>query len=343
MSYTIEGGIWSSVFAVPCTVVDDHIRMCSPLSLKVLLLMLRHPGMPVDVVWLSEQLHSAPADIQDAVGYWITAGIVADGVVRTHSSSVAHRPETTPIASAPTAAPTAVVTEKNVEGQRIVTTAARPRISRGDVAEISKNNPDMQQLLQESQSILGGPLSPVDSEILAALYTYYGLPADVVLMLLSYCVSAGKTSMHTVEKLAASWADRNINTHERAEQEILRLAESGENESKIIRAFRLQGRGLSAKEREYADRWFALGLDETVIAYACESTLDRTGKASFAYADKIITSWKGKGITTIRAAIEEQKANAGKFAPPQTKSAQTSGSSIDKDALDAFIDGQFSD
>lgn len=343
MSYIIEGGIWSSVFAVPCTVVDDHILMCPSLSMKVLLLMLRHPGVPMDTIWLSEQLHSAPSDIQDAVGYWINAGIITDGVTRTASSRAAAAPRPMPEAI-PTPPPAqAVVSEKNIDGQRIVTTAARPHISRGDVSEISKNDPSMGQLLREAQSILGGPLSPVDSEILAALYTYYGLPADVVLMLLSYCVAAGKTSMHTVEKLAASWADRSINTHERAEQEILRLTQSGENESKVIRAFHIQGRGLSAKEKEYAERWFALGMDEKLIDYACESTLDRTGKASFAYADKIITSWKAKGINTIRAAMDEQKANAGKFTPPQSKSAQTAGSSIDKDALDAFIDGQFSD
>ena len=33
MSYLIDSGIWSSVFAVPTAVVDDHIKMCSPLSL----------------------------------------------------------------------------------------------------------------------------------------------------------------------------------------------------------------------------------------------------------------------------------------------------------------------
>ena len=78
------------------------------------------------------------------------------------------------------------------------------------------------------------------------------------------------------------------------------------------------------------------------ISYACESTLDKTGKVSFAYADKMILSWKSKGIQSIREAVEEQKKGAVKFTPG-TRTAQTAGSSIDKDALDAFIDGQFTE
>lgn len=351
MSYYIEGGIWSSVFAVPCTVVDDHIHMCPPNSLKVLLLMLRHPGMPVDLVWLSEQLRETPAEVQDAVSYWVSAGIIMDSAAQEENGQVTAVPAPAhPVPSplempAPPAVPVPAVpsvTEKNIAGQKIVTTSARPRISRDDVDLISKKDPSLYQLLREAQSILNGPLSPVDSEILAALHIYYGLPADVVLMLLEYCVSTGKTSMHTVEKMAASWVERDIVTHERAEEEILRLTQVGEDEKKIIQAFHLQGRSLSAKEREYVERWFALGMDERIIAYACESTLDKTGKVSFAYADKMILSWKSKGIQSIREAVEEQKKGAVKFTPG-TRTAQTAGSSIDKDALDAFIDGQFTE
>ena len=76
MSYTIGSGIWSSVFAVPAAVVDEHIKMCSPLSLKILLLMLRHPEHPADIQWLSSQLCICAPDIADALNYWVGAGIV---------------------------------------------------------------------------------------------------------------------------------------------------------------------------------------------------------------------------------------------------------------------------
>ena len=86
MSYLIDSGIWSSVFAVPTAVVDDHIKMCSPLSLKILLLMLRHSGTPVDVQWLSERLCIPAGDIADAVNYWVGAGIVRESGAAANAS-----------------------------------------------------------------------------------------------------------------------------------------------------------------------------------------------------------------------------------------------------------------
>lgn len=347
MSYVVDGGIWSSVFAVPTAVVDEHIRMCSPISLKILLMMLRNSGTPVDIPWLSGQLRLPPADIADAINYWVGAGIISDSDAPPQAAT---RPEAAPQPQAlsgtlqPPPEPAKAIQETVSEptGQKILTISARPKISRADVASMVKTDSSLFQLLREAQNILQTPLTPVDSEILTALHTYYKLPSDVVLMLLQYCASSGKTSMHSVEKMAASWLDRDITTHERAEQEILRLTANSENDKKIISAFRIQGRGLSARERDFAAQWFTMGLDEKLICYACESTIDKTGKASFAYADKMLTSWKSKGVSTIQEAVAEQKANAGKYAQQQAQTARTAGSSIDKNALDALIDKQFS-
>ncbi len=44
MDYKLDYASWGSIFAVPCAVVDRHIRLCSGLSLKVLLWLLRNPS-----------------------------------------------------------------------------------------------------------------------------------------------------------------------------------------------------------------------------------------------------------------------------------------------------------
>lgn len=344
MSYMIDSGIWSSVFAVPASVVDDHIRMCSPLSLKILLVMLRHPGVPVDAGWLSAQLNISPADITDALGYWIGAGIVSDS--NRPAVPAPARPEPSAQAPAPAASAPAVVSErKNTEtGQKLVTISSRPKISREDIAELSSANPTIGQLLQEAQQVLGAPLTPVESEILTALCSYYGLHPDVVLMLLQYCVSIGHKSMNFVEKTAASWIELGITTHEQVEQEIVRLTRDNENESKIVRAFQLYGRGLTSKEKEYVARWFALGLDEKILFLACERSVENTGKASFAYADKLLTSWKSKGISTIKAALDDLNAGASRSSAAQNKSARTGGdSSIDMSRLHEMLHSEFRD
>ena len=340
MAYQINAGIWSSVFAVPTAIVDEHIKMCSPLSLKVLLLLLRHSGTAVDVQWLSEQLHIPPADISDALSYWIGVGIVSDGAQPAVSAPTDHT-EPVPPVSLPPFVPE-VRTEQTLAGQKLLTISARPKISREDIAVLVQSNSSIGQLLHEAQAVLGAPLTPVESEILTALCSYYDMQPEVVLMLLQYCVSTGQKSMSRVEKIAASWLERGISTHEQAEQEILRLTRDNEHEQKIKKAFGLYSRGLTPREREYIPQWYALGLEEPLLFLACERAAENTGKVSFAYADKILASWKAKGITTIKAAVEDL--NSGGKPAPQNKSAQTGGeSSLDMDKLSGLLHGQFHD
>ena len=44
MNYSLDAGAWSSVFAVPASVVDKYIKLADEASLKLLLYLLRHGG-----------------------------------------------------------------------------------------------------------------------------------------------------------------------------------------------------------------------------------------------------------------------------------------------------------
>ena len=48
MSYTIDLGQWNSIFAVPASVVDNHIKLATEAQLKVLLYILRNSGTELD-------------------------------------------------------------------------------------------------------------------------------------------------------------------------------------------------------------------------------------------------------------------------------------------------------
>lgn len=342
MAYQIDSGIWSSVFAVPTAIVDNHIKMCSPLSLKILLVMLRYPGKPVDAQWLSGQLNISPADISDALGYWVGAGIVSITDRDAESPATDKQEQSVPKKTSGSSEPVVTKTKNETTGQKIITIASRPKITREDAILIAKNDHTVAQLLGEAQNIMGAPLTPVESEILVALCSYYGMKSDVVLMLLQYCISTGHKSMHYVEKTAANWLERGIVTHEQVEHEIRRLTTDNENEKKVCKAFGLYNRGLTPKERDYIPRWFALGLEETLIFLACERAAENTGKVSFAYADKILTSWKAKGITTIKAATDDLNSFSKQPKRKQNKSAQTGrDSSLDMDKIHKLLHQPF--
>lgn len=64
-----------AAFAVPAAVVDQHLRLCGVLQLKVLLLLLRQ-GRAMSDQEIAAFLRQDPADIRDAALYWENCGLL---------------------------------------------------------------------------------------------------------------------------------------------------------------------------------------------------------------------------------------------------------------------------
>ena len=69
-------GAWNSIFAVPCSVVDEHIKLAGAAQLKVLLWFLRHAGENFCDEDMASALSMSPADARDSMQYWIATGII---------------------------------------------------------------------------------------------------------------------------------------------------------------------------------------------------------------------------------------------------------------------------
>ena len=71
MSYQINLGQWKSVFAVPSSVVDQHIKIASEAQLKVLLYLLRRSDDENSAEQIGEALRLSAEEVQNAVDFWI--------------------------------------------------------------------------------------------------------------------------------------------------------------------------------------------------------------------------------------------------------------------------------
>ena len=78
MSYQINLGEWNSVFAVPSSLVDKHMRLAGAVQLKVLLWVLRHAGEEFPVEKLAAAVGASPADTRDAMQYWVATGLLRE-------------------------------------------------------------------------------------------------------------------------------------------------------------------------------------------------------------------------------------------------------------------------
>ena len=78
MEYSLDIGAWNTVFAVPCALVDRHIKLAGKEQLQVILWLLRHAGESFSADKLAEALGISRDSVLDALDYWKDRGLVAE-------------------------------------------------------------------------------------------------------------------------------------------------------------------------------------------------------------------------------------------------------------------------
>lgn len=309
MNYTVNFGNWDSVFAMPSVIVDQHIKLAGAVQLKVMLWVLRHGGKPFNAEEVSTALNLSKGDVNDAMQYWIAAGLInqPDGSgataqpVKTTSSSAAEFFE--PIDTPAPPAPPAPLPKKVQRAPKPTGLVLSERINESE--EIS-------YLMQEAQNILGKTLSPALSSTLLAAHDDYGLPVEVLIMLLMYVKGIGKYSTQYIDAVARGWAEDEIFTYEAAEKKLHQLSEIAKAWRKIETAIGIDHRSPSKREEEFTNRWvFEWKFPIPMIREAYERCVDATGKMTLGYMNKILERWYKNGILTIEQAhadLEERTA-----------------------------------
>jgi DnaD/phage-associated family protein len=189
-------------------------------------------------------------------------------------------------------------------------------------------------LVQEVQRSLGKILSSDDLIKLFGIYDSLGLPPEVILQLVTYCIDDNRRrygpgrvpTMRYIEKAAFTWEREGIMTLDAAEQYI-KIMDSRKNlVSDIKKVLQIKDRELSQSEKKYVDTWLAMGFSPEAVELAYDKTLVKTGRLAWSYMDSILGSWHQKGLHSvddIQAKDGKGEKPAGKrpFAPPVRASA----------------------
>lgn len=300
MQYHINPVAYSTVFAVPSDVVDKHIRLAGAAQLKVLLWMLRNGGSGCAVADIAAALGLAPMDVTDAMQYWVETGILLADAGAQAPAAASHTqalPQTAP--------PSAPKAEEQPERRHLPLAVTKPLSQ--DITKRAAESPELKYLFSHAQEKLGRTLGYDGQAKLLMMHDQYGLPVEVILMMIEYCVSREKHSLHYIEKMALDWADREIDTLEKAEE---RLAYLNRTNSLWSRLRALTGHGTAyptAKQQKYLDTWSGqLGYDVDMIYLAYEETADRINKVSYAYMDTILKSWSENGLRTAAQVTQHE-------------------------------------
>ena len=204
MSYKIDLGQWGGIFAVPHSVVDNHIKLAGESQLKTLLYLLRYSGEDIDDSRLSKALNISAEEAANSVEFWIERGLIrSDNGALTPKGSEKANLSTVP----------AVLSEPEPPKKRAT---APSRAQRPDPAFVSQRlveDPLLSGLLEEAERTLKKPLSPGDTATLVMLYDTFGLPCDVIVLLmnaLAECYHLGDGCLKN-DALAISWWQKAAN------------------------------------------------------------------------------------------------------------------------------------
>lgn len=304
MSYSINLGAWNSVFAVPCSVVDDNLKLAGSVQLKVLLWVLRHAGEPFETQDISNALGIDRADVSDAMLYWQETGLISVSgrhLVPAPAEDKDSEPEDTSV-------PPEIKQEAPKE-EKPHHVLSRPQKPDSDfVARRMSESTEIACLMQSAQEILGRLISGGDSATLLMIHDDFGLPSDVIIMLLQYAASIGKANMRYIEKAAMNWADEEINTHEKAEEKLRLLAENQKAWRTVEQSIGIPHRVPSKNEEAFASVWInEWKFSPEMIREAYDRNIDGAeGKYKPGYMNSILKRWHEEGITTTKQAADEK-------------------------------------
>ena len=146
-----------------------------------------------------------------------------------------------------------------------------------NLAELIASDQSLSDMFMLSQEILGKTITEKDMETLYWFYSDLKMSPEVILLLLEYCVSKGKSRMSYIEKVAISWNEMGLNNSE----SVAVYLQSEEQKTGFLYSIRkimgISDRSLSQIEEKYLFKWHdEMNMSEEMIALAYEHCIINT-------------------------------------------------------------------
>ncbi len=182
-----------------------------------------------------------------------------------------------------------------------------PDYLRADILRALETEPTFQSLHQAVERRLGKKLSDTDLKSLYEIYDFLGLPAEVILPLITWCTEQFQEKygpgrvprMSLIKKTAYLWQRMGIDTAEAVEEYLKTQNRLRARERELLPLLDILGRPPVDKEREYLDAWVEMGFPDDAIRLAYERTVMKKQSLNWPYMNSILKSWHTKGLHTV--------------------------------------------
>lgn len=296
----------------------------------------------ISISLLADTFNQTEADIMRALRYWDSLDVISlsfngpgNGLSNIVLRDIKHTGQAANAMADPIAAESASVNSTS-SYQTETVQAAKPDIKQTEViytAEPSKvsyskeqlngflANDNFSMLLFVIEQYMGRPLSTKETNSIVYFYDGLKLSTDLIEYLFEYCVEHNKKSINYIEKVALSWASKNIHTIAEAKEE---TSNHTDYVYQIMKAFGLSNREPAQHEKAMIAKWAdTYCFDTDMIIEACNRTIKAIHQPSFEYADTILANWKNSNVSSLE---DVKKADAAYAAGNNIKPKQTASS-----------------
>lgn len=182
-----------------------------------------------------------------------------------------------------------------------------PEYTAADILQELESASPFPALVGEVQRRLGKVLSATDLKILYTIYDYLALSAEVILLLVTWCVrrtegkyGAGrKPTLPQIRAEAFRWKRQGADTPEAAEEYLRRLAALNKKSERMLALLGVTGRAPVEGEQKYLTAWAEMGFEDDAIRLAYEKTVLKKQAMNWPYMNSILKSWHQKGLRTV--------------------------------------------
>lgn len=315
MSYKINFSVLGNSFVLPAEIADKHLKMANEAQIKSILWIFRHTGDPIVPAEIAKKIGKPVSAVEEALLYWSSVGILVSDVMPENAAS-----------SAETKIP---ATEKVLPEIPVFAPSYEQIVQR------CKESPELDEFFKEIQKILGKTIGYDGQSAFVMMHDSYGLPYEVIYMLVSFCIESGKPSYKYMAKIAKSWGEKEIDTIEKADKAISDMSTCQKVWKEFMRFTGIQTPKPTSSQQSFLLKWtndFKFTTEMICLAY--EVMADNCAKISFAYMDSVLKAWYEKGIITPEQ-VEQQKEERKKSANPnKNKNYDSSSTSYDMEEFE---------
>jgi len=179
------------------------------------------------------------------------------------------------------------------------------------------NNTDTTAMLRDIEHILGRPLSSKEMEIYLGWQKDFSFSSELILILVEYCASKGKSDYRYIEKVALAWHDMGINSIPMAQTYIKQTEDKWIKIRKILSYLGIKNAEIMKPQEELLEKWLLIYKFELpLIQKAADICFERLNRADFKYIDGILSKWVKENIKTIEEVAAKDKQHKSTYTKP---------------------------